>query len=248
MPDLSDLDSKYFVDDYVYNSPFCNRRNVSYTVRGKRGFDWTENKKCYVYFVTCHSCGGTSMHLSFDDIELIATNYQGRWRFDIDEGEDIDQKFFYSVPTSFFSIDNRIPRILRELMTEAEGCLKSNFLTGASTCTRKIIYELARIEKAVGNNYEERIKSLKELRKDVDEEFFSTLLTIQQVASNKVHEKSYDGWESKHLRLMLSTLKEILDVMYVLPELRKEKRKSIIDLKQEILGAENLDSKEDQNV
>ena len=124
-------------------------------------------------------------------------------------------------------------------MTEAEGCLKSNFLTGASACARKIVYELARIEGAEGNNYDQRIKSLKKVRPDVDKEFFDTLLTIQQVTSDKVHEESYDKWEAKHLRLILSTLKEILDGMYVLPELRKEKRKSILDLKTEILGGKS---------
>ena len=90
-------------------------------------------------------------------------------------------------------------------MTEAEGCLKSNFLTGASACARKMVYELAIIEGAEGDNYEDRIKSLKGKRTDVEEDYFDTLLTIQQVTSTKVHEKSYDGWESKHLRLMLST-------------------------------------------
>ena len=121
-------------------------------------------------------------------------------------------------------------------MTEAEGCLKGNFLTGASACARKMVYELAVLEKAEGDKYEDRLKSLKEKRKDVEEEYFDTLLTIQQVTSQKVHEESYDGWEAKHLRLILSTLSEILGLMYVIPELRKEKRKSILSLKEDLMG------------
>lgn len=121
-------------------------------------------------------------------------------------------------------------------MTEAEGSLKSNFLTGASACARKLVYELSTIEKADGNNYEERIKSLKRKREDIEEEFFDTLATIQQVTSEKVHEKSYDGWQAKHLRMILSTLNEILGLMYVIPEVRKEKRKSILALKEELIG------------
>lgn len=238
MPDLSELDTKYFIDNNVYNCPFCNRRHVIYTVRDHRKFDWTEDKECHVYFVKCHSCNGVSMHLTFEEIALRTISSRG-CRFNIGEGEDLDEKFFYSVPTSFFSIDGRIPKILRELMTEAEGCLKSNFLTGASACTRKIIYELAILEGAEGENYNERLKSLKKVRPEVDDEYFDTLLTIQQVTSDKVHEESYDGWESKHLRLILSTLKEVLDAMYVLPELKKDKRQSILDLKKEILG-ENI--------
>ena len=57
----------------------------------------------------------------------------------------LDADFFYSVPTSFFVMDERVPRVLRELLTESEGCLKSNFLTGASACARKVVYELAKL-------------------------------------------------------------------------------------------------------
>jgi len=233
--DDSRLDSKYFIDEFVYNCPFCNRRNVSYRISGKYSFDWTPEKKCYIYFAFCTSCVHESMHLSFEDIAIHGAA-SIKYRFEITKGEELDNKFFYSVPTSFFSLDKRIPKILRELITESEGCLKSNFLTGASACARKIIYELAILQKAEGINYDERVKSLKKIRSDIEEDYFDTLLTIQQVTSNKVHEQSYDGWQAKHLRLMLSTLVELLNIIYVIPEVRKEKRKSILSLKDEILG------------
>ncbi len=105
-----------------------------------------------------------------------------------------------------------------------------------------MIYELAILEGAEGDNYENRIKSLKQKRTDVEEEYFDTLLTIQQVTSEKVHEESYDGWDAKHLRLILSTLSEILGLMYVIPELRKEKRKSILSLKEELMGTKGKPS------
>jgi hypothetical protein len=233
--DDSRLDSKYFIDEYVYNCPFCNRRNVSYFISSKCSFDWAPEKKCYIYFAVCDSCEHESMHLSFENIAIHDTG-SGRYRLEITKSEELDNKFFYSVPTSFFSLDKRIPKILRELITESEGCLKSNFLTGASVCARKIVYELATLEKAEGNNYDERIKSLKKIRSDIEEVYFDTLLTIQQITSDKVHEQSYDGWQAKHLRLILSTLVELLNIIYVIPEIRKEKRKSILSLKDEILG------------
>ncbi|WP_156827032.1 hypothetical protein [Geopsychrobacter electrodiphilus] len=236
MPDHSELDSRYFIDNDIYNCPYCNLRHVSYTVRGSKVFNWTDSKLCYVYFVFCHSCENLSMHLSFNEIPLSGTGYSGRSNINVDEDIKIDDLFFYSVPTSFFAIDSRVPKVLRELMTEAEGSLKSNYLTGASVCARKMIYELAIIEGAQGENYEDRIKSLKSVRTDVDEEYFDTLLTIQQVTSNKVHEESYDGWESKHLKLILSTLREIFGNMYVIPEIKKQKRKSILELKEKIIG------------
>lgn len=234
--DNSRLDSKYFIDEYVYNCPFCNRRNVSYFLRYHHSFDWAPEKKCYIYFAVCNSCGQESMHLSFEEITLHSAVSSSQYRFDIAKGEELDNKFFYSVPTSFFSLDRRIPKILRELITESEGCLKSNFLTGASACARKIIYELAILQKADGINYDERVKSLKRIRSDIEEDYFDTLLTIQQITSDKVHEQSYDGWQAKHLRLILSTLVELLNIIYVIPEIRKEKRKLILSLKDEILG------------
>lgn len=243
MPDQSKLDQRYFVDAHVYNCPFCNRRHVSYSVYDTTEFDWTENKRCYAYFVRCHSCDNNSMHLTFQELEV---SYIGkvknadRWRFRIDEGIDagefLDSTFFYSVPTSFFVLDERIPRVLREVLTEAQGCLKSNFLTGASACARKLVYELAVLEKAKGDTYEERIKSLKEIHPEIEPTFFDTLLTIQQVTSTKVHEQSYDGWESKHLRIILASLAEVLHELYVVPALREDRRKSIVALKEELVG------------
>ncbi|MDP3181946.1 MAG: hypothetical protein Q8M54_03890 [Desulfobaccales bacterium] len=233
MPDMSYLDSKYFIDEYVFNCPFCNRRNVAYTVRHLDMFDWTEDKKCYIYLAECQSCDKVSMHLTFENIQ---TNPISGYHRHFIIGENLDEKFFYSVPTSFFSLDKRIPRVLRELMTEAEGCLKSNFLTGASVCARKLVYELAILEGAEGTDYESRLKSLKGKRPDVEPEYFDTLLTIQQVTSDKVHELSYDGWHSRHLRVILATLTEIFNTMYVIPKLRAEKRQSIIKLKEEVLS------------
>jgi hypothetical protein len=215
---------------------------------GKWSFDWTDDKKCYVYFVECHSCEKRSMHLSYTSIgtsHYKTVNNRNYFRFDeeFENLDDPDDIFFYSVPTSFFVLDVRIPKVIRELLTEAEGCLKSNFLTGASVCARKIVYELGKIQKAVGLNYDDRIKSLKEINKTIDPTFFDTLLTIQQVTSDKVHEESYDGWQSKHLRLILSTLNEILTEIYVVPAVREEKRIEILKLKEKVLGGKKPDHK-----
>ena len=179
------------------------------------------------------------MHLSFTQVELTwARTSDGtkNCRFDLDSAQRPDDLFFYSVPTSFFVLDNRIPRILRELFTEAEGSLKSNYLTGASACARKIVYELTRLEGTSGDNYEDRIKSLKEKHPEVEQTYFDTLLPIQKVTSSKVHENAYDGWESNHLRVLLASLRKVLHEMYVAPALRADGRREIEDLKKELLG------------
>src|SRR5437867_3635663 len=122
MPDQSQLDSKYFVTRDIYNCPFCKRRHVSYSVLSHSRFNWSEEKICHIYLVRCNSCAKTSMHLSFSD--LSPEREPNRFRSDL----DLDSQIFYSVPTSFFVLDTRINQVLRDLITEAEGCLKMNFL------------------------------------------------------------------------------------------------------------------------
>ena len=130
MTDQSHLDRKYFIDPDVYNCPFCNRNNVVYENYDYFEFDWANDKKCYGILVKCRSCEKVSMHLSFDDITTNhVTTVGSRMHSKFIDSIDIDSKIFYSVPTSFFILDNRIPKILRELITEAEECLKMNLVT-----------------------------------------------------------------------------------------------------------------------
>lgn len=251
MADLSTYDDKYFIDEHVYNCPFCKRRHVSYNVWDKVIFEWTESKKAYIYVCHCNSCGKRSMHLTYNDIdiELVGTvgtrNYFRFKRSSIGKNE-LDDLFFYSVPTSLFAIDHHVPKNLRELLTEAEGCLKSNFLTGASACARKIVYEMAILEGAEGEDYDDRIKSLKDKRPDVTDTYFDSLLSIQKVTSDKVHENSYDGWNGKHLKLLLSALKQIMQEMYVLPATKASMRQQMIALQKEILSDGSNDKEENK--
>lgn len=242
MTDQSHLDSRYFVDRMVYNCPFCNRRHVTYRVYDYASFEWANNKVCNAYFVQCGSCEGRSMHLTFHNVGVShagSINNSHFYRFDSSkvDGKELDEIFFYSVPTSFFVLDERVPKMLRQLLTEAEGCLKSNYLTGASACARKIVYELGVLHNAQGDNYEDRIKSLKTIHPEVEPAFFDTLLTIQQLTSAKVHENSFDGWESKHLRVILASLRDVLHELYVVPALRADRRRAILKLKDELSPA-----------
>ena len=109
---------KYIID------AFCNRRNVVYGLVFHKKFDWSKQKQGYVYLVLCKSCWKSSLHLSYEKL----VDNDSSISFNTDE---IDSHIFYSVPTSFFVIDERIPRIIRELIAEAEGCVKMNFLNSA---------------------------------------------------------------------------------------------------------------------
>lgn len=100
MPDQSHLDSRYFVDNTVYNCPFCNRRHVAYHVYASVKFDWTDKKTCACYFVRCESCDARSMHLTFKDLKIFNSGtFKGSqsYLFDFAKGVDVgaalDQAF-----------------------------------------------------------------------------------------------------------------------------------------------------------
>jgi len=233
MEDQSYLDKKYFIDSKVYNCPFCNRRNVIYEQEEFFKFDWSKEKTCYVYMTRCSSCNKVSMHLSYSDIR--DHRYERLTLEPFRNDIDIDSQIFYSVPTSFFVIDRRIPGIVRELIAEAEGCLKMNYLTGASACMRKAIYELLILQKAEGDDYKSRIKSLKNKHPESDPSLFDILADIQDMTSDKIHEQSWDKWESHYLKLIIETLKTVLHDIYVIPEVKKESYLTIRRLQQNLV-------------
>jgi transcription elongation factor Elf1 len=229
MEDSSHLDSKYFIDPTIYNCPFCNRRHVAYSYMGVNVFDWSNTKQCTIWRVRCDSCLKTSMHLTFQELQDPHRHYSW-FRDDI----DLDGAIFYSVPTSFFVIDKRIPRVVRELITEAEGSAKMNFLTGASVCTRKAIYELLAFEKVPGTDYDSRIKALSQKFPAVDPELFEVLGHVKDMTSEKVHEHSWEAWDSNHLHLFLEALKSALHEMYVVPDERASRVKAVRSLRSQL--------------
>lgn len=172
------------------------------------------------------------MHLSYSDISKEGLYHPSGIAFRSDL--DIDDAIFYSVPTSFFVLDDRIPAIIRDLITEAEGCIKMNFLTGASACMRKAIYELLVIAKAEGTDYESRIKSLKKKYPNSDPQLFDILARIQDMTSDKIHEQSWDHWNSQYLRLIIETLKTVLHDVYVTPKVKASRSSFIQNLLQKI--------------
>lgn len=232
MEDHSHLDSKYFIDSTIYNCPFCNRRHVSYKNLGSQQFNWSKEKICYVWRLECNSCKKVSLHLTFNHLQE-STYPAPKFMSNI----DLDRAFFYSVPTSFFVIDRRIPSRLRELITEAEGCAKMNFLTSASACTRKAIYELLTIEGATGEDYNIKIKALSKKHANIDQELFEIMGHIKDMTSEKVHEQSWEAWDSRHLHLFLESLKTILHEIYVVPDEKKARVGSVRALKEEIKKA-----------
>jgi hypothetical protein len=228
--DQSHLDSKYFIDESIYNCPFCNRRHVTYENLGYRSFGWSKEKACYAWLVECNSCANKSLHLTFT-APATMSHQDRNGNVSFRPGVELDRQFFYSVPTSFFAIDRRIPRVIRELVTEAEGCAKMNYLTGASACTRKAIYEFLALNSAEGDNYDDKIKWMKARFPAVDAELFDVLGMIKDMTSDKVHEQSWASWDSKHLYLFLGALKAGLHEIYVVPDEKKARADEVRKLR-----------------
>ena len=240
--DLSYLDKKYFIDPHVYNCPFCKRRNVLYELVEYFEFDWGIDKKCYGYLIECQSkgCNKTSLHLSFEEIRKASYYPNGNIQYGniFEDSIDIDKKIFYSRPTSFFTLDSRIPHQIRDLIFEAEQSRQENLLVGASACLRKAIYELLKREKSIVVNketkradYKESIKALKKKFSSVAPELFDALSNIQEMASDHLHEESWEAWDSPKLRILIELAKATLEEMYVIPDERKQRLSVLGNLK-----------------
>jgi len=206
--------------------------------------------------VRCDSngCEKTSMHLSFQELRVYSRHSGHSNRFM--DGLDIDAALFFSQPTSYFVLDNRIPEKVRELIYEAENSRKSNYLVGASACLRKAIYEMLEHEKSIVKNpktgyadYQASIKSLKEKFTNVASELFDALGHTQEMASDNVHEGSWEAWDSPKLRFIIELTKATLHEMYVVPEERKERLGLLGQMKSAFSNSknqtENIEEKED---
>lgn len=250
--DQSHLDTKYFIDPHKYNCPFCKRNHVSYSLVHTYKFDWTDKKGCYVHFIRCNSCQNRSLHFTFTEIREpdkygALTNY-------FKDSIDIDKNLFYSQPSSFFTLDDRLPKNIRDLIFEAEKSRQSNLLTGASACLRKAIYELLEYEKTIVKdsktghaNYQESIKALKKKFSGIAPELFDALGDIQGLASDNVHEGSWDAWDSQKLRILIELTKATLHEMYVVPQERKD-RLSVLNQMKSVFSGSKVDKKNTETI
>jgi hypothetical protein len=223
------LDNQYFIDATIYNCPFCNRRHVGYATLGRETFDWSKDKTCTIWRVKCNSCQLTSMHLTFEELQDQTTRLP-KFRSEV----DLDEAFFISVPTSFFVIDRRIPRSLRELITEAESCAKMNLMTGASACARKAMFELFSIQEIDASGYDSRVSALSAKFPDVDAELFEVLGQLQGMPKEQVREQSSSPLDTRNLHIILEALKTALHEMYVVPDERVSRVSAVKTLRAQL--------------
>ncbi len=256
-----DLENKYFIDESGYNCPFCKLRNSAYSVNLIAKYNEKQDKNAYIAFTKCKKCENISIHFFKTDEGILRyydfkynQKYVEYYNFSSSELENVksflNSNIFHHIPSSYFILDERIPKTLRLLYQEAEDCKKANLKTGASACIRKLIYTLIfdELNKIAGNkdkkkslkelgynNYDECIERLKQEYKNLDL-FFETIDSIKGITSDQVHEDSWEEMNSSDLDMFLFVIKELLNELYVKPEEMEEKRKQILERKNKVLS------------
>ena len=233
--DHSEKDNLYFIDQDIYNCPFCQRRNVKYSVTDTTWYHTGTENIMHVYQVKCSDCDGNSLHFTLDN--LFPTGYNGtysRFRY----SGQLDDHFLAHRPAVLHIMDNEVPKKLRILMAEADESRQSNLLTGASAALRKTIYQLLSLQKvAVVNektkhtDYKSSIYALRDKYTHVDPELFDLLAGVQELASDLVHEDSWVSWDAKQLRILTAIVYEILEEIYAEPARRKRRKEGLLELR-----------------
>lgn len=231
---------KLIIDAHQHNCPQCGTKSANYSNILFEKIDETDAKALYAMFVTCCVCGKRSMHLlknmPLDNTSCIVkgTDYYNAYVFagnerdlDATEIDKISDNIIMSIPTPTFLIDAAIPNKLRDLLIEAQKCVKENAMTGASACIRKAIYEFLIMEKATGSNYDDKIKSIKNNWPQITD-YLDILKGIKGITSDQVHEESFTKFKSEEARMYIAILEEIFCEVYVIPLARNAKKQKIL--------------------
>lgn len=238
--DKSEKDNLYFIDETVYNCPFCKRRNVKYSVTDVTIYDDGAKRKIFVYQVKCSDCDKHSLH--FTKSTLFPRGYSNSWsRFEY-EGQ-LDDKFIAHRPAVLHILDADIPSKLKVLIAESEEARQSNLLTGASAALRKTIYQLLAQEEvlvqreATGlTDYRASIHELRDKYPRVDSELFNLLADVQELTSDLVHEDSWASWDAPQLRFLTGIVLEILEEIYAEPARRKRRKQDLDKLRAKLVA------------
>ena len=67
--DRSHKDKQYFIDGSTYNCPFCNRRNVKYTVADRGSYNKSNTKNVFFYVIQCTDCKKASFRLTITSLK-----------------------------------------------------------------------------------------------------------------------------------------------------------------------------------
>jgi hypothetical protein len=123
-----------------------------------------------------------------------------------------------SVAPAFLALDTRVPATLRDLLVEADGCLKSGFLTGATACAQRAVQTLLKLEDSEGGSFQARLRSLSDKYPAVAQVLFAVLMHF---GDETVPDES--KLDAHRLQLLTVTLKAVMYEIYVLGPERSER-------------------------
>ena len=112
---------------------------------------------------------------------------------------------------AFLTLDSRVPVLIRDLIGEAEGCVKNAFLTGGTACAQRAIQMLLTTERVDGPDIEARLRGLVEKHPGVPQVLTTVLLRFGDATSREGAKLSAGS-----LHVLVVTLKALLYEIYVL--------------------------------
>ncbi|MGH9174163.1 MAG: hypothetical protein ACRD1H_07380, partial [Vicinamibacterales bacterium] len=121
-----------------------------------------------------------------------------------------------AVPT-FLNVDSRVPGALRDLLAEADGCLKMGFLLGGTVCAQRAIQTLLTLEDVNGPNDDARLRALSDKYAGVPKVLFAVCARFREASAG-----DQTPLDKERLNLLMVTLKFMLYEIYVIARERTE--------------------------
>jgi hypothetical protein len=131
----------------------------------------------------------------------------------------------HAAPPAFLNVDPRVPPGVRELLVEADGCLKAGFLTGGTVCAQKAVQTLLTHEAAEGASYEARLHALSQKFPSVPQSLFALCIRLGDSPS-----RDHPALDGDKLKVLTVALKIMLYEIYVLGPDRVERLKYLQQL------------------
>lgn len=234
-----DNNKKRIINAQQHNCAHCGTKGANYYDIKFIVIDDIKDKKLGLLSIRCKCCKKITTHL-IKDIHDHANNFSlidssesmtsfmfhGHIYYLTKNIDCLDNNIIMSIPTPTFIIDADIPKKLRDPLIEAGKCVKENALVGASACVRKAIYEFLLMEGATGDNYDEKIKSIKGNWAHLSD-YLDVLKGIKGVVSDQVHEDSFEAFASDEIKYYVDVLEEIFREVYVIPQQRQDRKNAI---------------------
>ena len=121
---------------------------------------------------------------------------------------------------AFLTVDQRAPAAVRELLVEADGCLKAGFLTGGTVCAQRAVQTLLQHENAEGASFEARLHGLSQKFPSVPQSLFALCIRLGESSG-----KEPPALDVERLKVLTVALKIMLYEIYVLGPDRTERLK-----------------------